>query len=1241
MEGLRWRDIFWRTSPTRSKSGGLARRWLRTSLPLICLWGLMVCPLRAQTTASLVGVVTDPSGGVVPGAKVTLTDVNKGFTYPAITDVTGQYVLRTLLPSTYRLTVEAPGFKLYIREGVQLYVNQNSSADVKLELGSTSQAVEVKAAAPLLHTEDAVSGQEVNRTFMNDLPLNGRNPFDLAFLAPGTLPVEGYSTSSGSGGNNFISNGMRNLVADVLLDGTSLEGFGYGQKYPEWTPSLDAVQEFKIQQNNFSAETGFSGGTVVNLVMRSGTNQFHGNLYEFNQNQFADANNWFNNADGSPLPPVRYNDFGGTVGGPVQKDKTFFFASYEGTRSRSLDYFNAGVPSAAEKTGDFGELCGGDGPNGPAPGATFNAQGMCSNPNGQIWDPYSGVYNSVLGSPVRSAFIPFNNLLTYQSPGNSDLNGTPFQLAATPGNLINPTAYAAMQYFPAPNLGLGTSSYSPYLNWAATGAGAYDTNQYEFRIDRRFGDHFQVNGRFGHNSSPGHSPACYGGPMDPCTVTSPGSAGSTTAAFNSTYNWGANTVLDVNIGFLRGGWYTPGLSTKFPNFNVLQALDLPSYMLAGGLNTTPMYSMSPYGAPNGINNIGQEAWTITNVERDTPLDLLVSVDHIQGHHDWKAGGQFRVMQQNNFEPSPTMGWFFFDAFGTAQEYVSGTGGDGMATFMTGTSTDNSGDGGLTIPTAPAATSKQYGVYFQDKWRATEKLTVNLGLRWDLELPATDRDNRYNYFDPTIPSPLVVPGLPNLVGGDVFAGPGHRWLVPDPYYKEFQPRFGLAYRLTPKTVLRGGYGLFFNLYQFGPGESYGLDGATASTVQITTFQNAGAIPYATINNPFPNGVLLPPGSSLGALTDVGLSPSGANPQWNKTGYTQTWSLGFQHQLGGGVLLDANYIGTKGTALPFGGYNSPNNLGPWVEHASSAQITALNTLVPNPFSAVITNPLNPLSSSQIGEAQLQLPFPQFGYMNLMEPPWANSSYNAFQLRVEKRFSQGLQFLASYTNSKSLDDASVQGVGIAGDGYGWTHYQDPNDLKLDRALSEWDIPQVFQVAYVYQLPFGQGKHWGSKWNQWVNGFVGGWQTNGIWRISSGQPIGFSLTNGHGLPGGYGQQPNLLAPLQRAGGPESAWMQQYFANPQVAVTPAEFTLGNGPPLLPNVRAPGADNADLSLFKEFSLNKMREGSHLEFRFEAFNALNHPQFAGPNASVNSGEFGVISSQENSPRLVQLGLKLYW
>jgi hypothetical protein len=346
-----------------------------------------------------------------------------------------------------------------------------------------------------------------------------------------------------------------------------------------------------------------------------------------------------------------------------------------------------------------------------------------------------------------------------------------------------------------------------------------------------------------------------------------------------------------------------------------------------------------------------------------------------------------------------------------------------------------------------------------------------------------------------------------------------------------------------------------------------------------------------------------------------------------------------------VVDANYIGTKGTHLLFGGFGNLNHLGPWIEKATPDQISALNTYVPNPFYGIVTDLTSPLASDSVTQTQLEVPFPQFSSTDVMEPPWANSIYHAAQFRVEKRFAHGLQFLVNYTISKSIDDASAQGDNVTWTG-GFTHLADPNNLKLERGLSEFDIPQVLTFAYVYQLPFGRGKHWGGKWNKWVDGFLGGWQTNGVWRFDRGQPVYLSLTSDDNVPlPTYGaQRPNLVGTLQV--NPRSKWFCSdpscgYFANPDVAQVPDNFTIGTGPPVLPNVRVPGAKNASLSLFKEFSLNPLREGSRLEFRLETFNAFNHPQFGGINAVVDSGEFGVVNSQANSPREVQLGLKLYW
>jgi len=405
----------------------------------------------------------------------------------------------------YSLKVEAKGFKTYTQTGIILTVQQNATVDVALEVGSTTAEITVTGTAPLLAAQDAVTGQEVNHLFMDDLPLIGRNGYNLVLLAPGAVPVPTVVTGFLSGGGNSVGlDGMRNMSAEELVDGLPETGLINGVKTQLYQPSIEDIQEFAIQQNNFSADTGHTGSSVIVVVTRSGTNHFHGDAYDYLRNQVTDSNTFFGNASNIPIPALRYNDFGATVGGPIQKNKTFFFGSYEGSRLRTFQSFSAGVPSANERAGNFGELCGGTG--GPAPGATFNAQGICSNANGQLWDPYSGVYQASLGGPQRMTPIPFNNMATYTSdpslPGNAILMGTPLQRPNGPGNLIDPVASKMMQYYPFPNVGVGTARYNPYTNWVGSGVNVTDTNQFDARIDHRIGDRMQVNGKFGKNWSP-------------------------------------------------------------------------------------------------------------------------------------------------------------------------------------------------------------------------------------------------------------------------------------------------------------------------------------------------------------------------------------------------------------------------------------------------------------------------------------------------------------------------------------------------------------------------------------------------------------------------------------------------------------------------------------------------------------------------------------------------------------------
>ena len=432
--------------------------------PVLCFLLLSTVVWGQLYTSTVSGLITDPTGAVIPNVQAKLVDEQKGFSFSATSDSTGRFLFRSVPPGAYKLTVEAEGFQSQDQAGLKVDINQNVTVNFSMKVGATSQTVEITGAAPVLSTQDAVTGQVVDRKFINDLPLVSRSVTDLVLLTPGVTEVD--NTCNLCTANNFISNGSRNSTADILMDGVTTTNFeqNSGILFPLYTPSVDAVEEFVVQESNFSAEYGFTGATMVNMVIRSGTNQFHGSGYDFLRNQVLDSNNFFNNAAGLPIPPLKKNNFGGTVGGPIRHDKTFFFFDYDGTRQATLSSFTSGVPSAAERTGNFGELC-------TYAGGSFDKNGMCSAAAGQIWDPYTGVYNADQGGPVRSGYIPFNNLITYMSPGAPSLNGTNLQLPARPGNLIDPVAMNMVKYFPLPNLGTpGTANYNQYTNWQGAAA---------------------------------------------------------------------------------------------------------------------------------------------------------------------------------------------------------------------------------------------------------------------------------------------------------------------------------------------------------------------------------------------------------------------------------------------------------------------------------------------------------------------------------------------------------------------------------------------------------------------------------------------------------------------------------------------------------------------------------------------------------------------------------------------------
>ncbi len=1233
--------------------GRSGMRCLGSLLLLVSLWACVSLTASAQTiVGSISGIVTDPTGAVVPGAKVILTDTNKGYTYNAVTDSVGRYVLLDLPASNYKLTVESAGFKSTTQEGITLEVAAKLAIDVKLQIGATTQSVEVLGAAPVLHTEDAVTGQEVDREAINDLPLVDRSVLDLAFLAPGVIQVPGsaYGTSTSL---NFVSNGGRNDTSDLLVDGIAASSYEPNTAIytPLYQPNVDAVQEFKIEQNNYSAEEGFSGNTYVNMVMRSGTDQFHGDIYEFLRNNDLDANNFFSNSSGGMLPSLRKNQFGGSVGGPIRKDKTFFFFDFDGVREAAGTTHTGGVPDAAERTGDFGELCS-------RAGGSFGTGGICSVLAGQLWDPYSGVYqpwvapngNNGTGRVLQTQ-IPFNNLALYTSPGNPGLAGTPYQPAPVAGNLIDPVASKMMSYYPMPTPG----QTNPYDNWTGSGANTDGNNQWDLRIDQRFSEKMTFNARYSMSWGPYQNWNCYGNALDPCTQ-GPGVGGSRQVALNMNYTFSPTTLLSVSAGFTRGLSDTEGIQKSFPNFSPVTNLGLPAYITTDGTIASPdFYMYGGYASVNGAESIGAQPWSVYK-NGNQVYHLLATLTHVTGRHELKFGGEWRVQQQNWFQDGAPGGVQIEDQYGTS-EYPNTGGGDALATFLTGVP-DPTTWGEYEISPHFDTQNYRWGGFVQDNFKVTKKFTVNVGLRYDLEIPRTERYNKEVNFSPTIsvpisPAPIdaatwpsALPGsIPNVTsptGGLVYVTNADRHIV-NTTYTDFGPRLGLAYQMKSKLVLRAGYGLFYNPTIFGSQGAgvTGNEGFQATTSSLLTMNGDGVTPWGRVSNPFPNGLLYPSGSSLGVLTNLGLGVTEPLRNGNIPPYTQTWSMGFQYELPGGWLVDANYLGTRGTHLYYYGSGALSYLGPWVEQEATnpALVNALSTYVANPYSGVISTPGCGICGSTIQAGHLVQPYPQFSSAAETDLPVANSIYEAFQLKVEKRMAHGLSAMVSYTNSKSLDDASVS-TSTTWIG-GFSSLRDPNKLSLERSLSEWNIPQVLQFTYIWQVPYGRGKHWGSNLNSVVNGFLGGWQTSGMWRFDNGQPISIGVT-GASAPWGYSASyPDMIGKLQI--NPKSQWFTNgYFANggANALIVPPPYTIGNAPREQPNARMPGTNNATLALFKDIPLH-FREGAKLQIRAESFNALNHPQFGGIQTTFNEGSFGEVDSQVNSPRQVQLGMQLYF
>ncbi|MDX2039891.1 MAG: TonB-dependent receptor [Acidobacteriota bacterium] len=1133
--------------------------------PFFCLLILaVVCCLSAMASAqsftgTIVGTVKNSNGEVISGAQVIITEVQTNKQVTVTTNSDGYYNSPPLTVGQYRVEARMTGFRSAVRNNLVLQIQQSLGADFTLEVGQVSETVEVTAQTPVLETTSSVLGKVVDNRRILELPLNTRNVYSLIFLTPGV---------SGSIGNNYNQmsysvNGARPTMMDTVIDGVTasfptVNGFTGISIFP----SVDAIQEFKVMGATYPAEFGRSLGSVLNVVFKSGTNQFHGSAYEFLRNSVFDANNWFENRAGRELGSFKRSQFGGHATGRIIKDKTFFMGSFEGLRARNFARSIRTVPTVEQRNGDFSK--------------TFNQAGALI----RVFNPFTTRANPS-GGFIRDQFT--DNKI--------------------PTNLIDPVALNILKFYPLPNQpGDANTNANNYL---ASGSTQTNLDNYDFRIDHRISETQSFFARYSHRYTEDVPLKAFPEAITIAEgrVIQENRARNFVAEYSKTLS--PTTVWTSRLGFAR---------TLFVFSNQGLGFKPSSLGLPASIDGVVDRQMFPAVSVAGMTGLGGNDHRF-NAFMSYPF--VNTVTKTIGNHNWKFGGEIRMIRVNVWE-ARNAGTFGFNAGmtqGPNPNTASSSAGLGFASFLLGT-----GSTGNTLIQGwknVAAQSFYYAGYAQDDWRVNNKLTLNLGIRYDYDSPRTERYNRMNFFDLNAPSPLASrqTDFPNLKGGVSFVGVGDN--PRHQYFKDtnnLAPRLGLAYQVNDKTVVRAGYSHIFGPSNQAAQGTVGPFGFRIEYPWQTTVD--GITPFNLLRNPYPNGFRALPGAADGLLTQVGGNLESVL-QDTITPWSQQWNLNIQRQLPWQANVEVAYVGTRGLQLSRngeGGLNL-NQLDP--KHLALG--SQLNQSVPNPFFGLGT--LGFFTSRTTSRGQLLRPYPQFTTLTPLYSSGASSNYHALQITFGKKLAKGMMIDGNYTWAKNIEE-------------GLSH-QDSYNLRASRGLATIDIAHRFVVSYLYELPFGKGRKFGSKTSSAVDAVIGGWQFNGITTFQSGTPLTITANNTAGLfnpltrPNTNGRDANLTGKVDER-------LNRYF-DTSVYSQPAAFTFGNVGPTV-NIRNDGIKSFDLSLFKQF---RPLERMAVQFRVEALNAFNTPRFGGPNTSVTSTTFGQITSQANAPRQLQFGLKLLW
>jgi len=1161
---------------------------------LVCLIGLSL--VAQDPYGRVTGRVADSAGAVVPGARVRVTNVETNVVTSATTDSQGNYNVRNLVPGRYQLEVEMQGFKLYKRGPIEVRVGDALTIDVGLELGVVTDSVTVTAEAPLLEGSSASVGQVVDSRRVQDLPSPASSAIYMTQLSAGIIPTTSPTADWAPNGpevaSGLSSNGTATTSNEFVVDGVpNLKSYGVVQ----YEPMPEVVQEFRVQTAAYDASAGHYTGAQIIIVTKSGTNDLHGTLaYSYKGRELSThpffVNKRIYDLSTGPVtpekingafPPSKLNRYRAVASGPVfipklynGRNRTFWTFGHDLYLQNSVPGVTSKtVPTLAERNGDFSGLL--------ALGSQY-----------QIYDP-----------------------ATITVAPNGRTSRQPLAGNIVPAARIAPMAKTLMQYIPLPN-----------ASGSADGSGNYIGSPVDRTHQRN------INARVDHTVNQNHrmfftftraredTPWQSGSGFQSDILANHYDEKDTFFTIDNVLTPRPDLVLDIRYGYMRNDIRDGRMSQGFD----LAPLGFPASLVSkvdSSLTTLPSLSIS------GYDTVGTDtgSWNRTNFHY-----LTGSLSHTRGNHSLRSGVELRVNQRNNATYGYVSPGFSFGTswtVGPLDNSPSAPIGQGFASYLLGLPTGGQIDRNV----APANQDRFVALYLQDDWKVSRKLTVGLGMRYELELPTMERYNRFNRgYDFSTANPIQdaarakyaqspIPQVPvasfQTIGGLLFAGVNG---VPRTYWntntRNFLPRIGLTYQLSSKMVVRAGYGIFFET--MGPDRYAPLQQGFNYRTSLTPSLDRGVTFRATLANPFPDGIVEPPGSSLGLKTFLGNSISFFYPDIRQ-GYVQRWSLNVQRELPSRVLVEVGYVGSRATRLAMGQSLdfTPRSYLSQLPVRDQATIDLLSAAVANPFYGMPEFAGSSLQGTTVSRSQLLLPYPQFtGLSTTFDSGF--TWYNSMQARVEKRLTRGFTVLANYTWSKFMQA---------------TGKLNSSDPYPEHVISGTDRPQRLVMSGIYELPVGKGKQWLSSAPGWVNQVVGEWSVQAIYQGQSGPAIGFGniILNG-----------NLSSiVLPRSDRRVERWFNTDAGFEKSSARQLSSNIRTFPSRLTGLRADGYNNWDLSLLKNF---RIAERLKFQLRAEAQDALNHAMFASPNTSPTSTLFGqVTSTVSGGQRAITVSGRLTW